>query len=213
MLLVPVVHSSRGAARLTSAKDEFDDLLERLRAHAEEVYGRQLFVFERAFQTKGGYHTHVQCIPVEHGLGIRLQTTLLAASSRLGMNLRELSSDVQLATILSSAASSNGDDDGEDGNDELGYFYAEVPSVGNTIHRFLYTAKARAVENDRQRGGSSSSRSVIPSVQFGREALAAVLNQPDLAHWKACVVDQEKETELATTFRQSFAQFAPASSS
>jgi hypothetical protein len=112
----------------------------------KSMAGNCLCLNER-FKPKEGI-THFQCVPVEHGLGIRLQTTLLAASSRLGMNLRELSSDVQLATILSAASSSHGDDDDEDGTDELGYFYAEVPTVGNAIHRFLYTAKARAVENE-----------------------------------------------------------------
>lgn len=201
MLLVPVAHSSQGAAQLSNSSHlEYEDLLDRLRAHAEEAYGRQLFVFERAFQTRGGYHTHIQCIPVEHGVGFKLQTTLLAASARLGMNLREISSDIPLATILSSSGSSK-DDEGE-----TGYFYAEVPTTAINVNRLLYTAKTKPSDSDRH---GSSSKSIIPPVQFGREALAAVLNQPDLAHWKACLVDQEKETELATSFRQSFAKFAP----
>lgn len=83
-----------------------------------------LFVFERAIQTKGGYHTHVQCIPIERGLGMKLQATNMARSN-LGFQLKELNSDLALSAMASN------EDDG-------GYFCAEVPITSKECKRFLY---------------------------------------------------------------------------
>jgi len=186
VLIVPVTHSSKGALVDKSVAGEMEDLKQRLRQHASEKWNMDLFVFERAFQTKGGYHTHVQCIPIERGLGIKLQATMMTmARSNPGFELKELNSDLALSAMAS-------DDEKEDG----GYFYAEVPITSKECKRFLYKAQPNV-------------GAVIP-LQFGREVLASVLEKPDLAHWKACVLDEEKETELTAAFRDSFAPFAPA---
>lgn len=185
-LIVPVTHSSKGALVDRSVAREVDLLTERLRQHASDVYGMDLFVFERAIQTKGGYHTHVQCIPIERGLGMKLQATMIAlAKSTPKFDLKELNSDLALAAMAS-------DDDDEDSG---GYFYAQVPISSKETKRFLYKAPAN--------GGGA-----VP-LQFGREVLAQVMDNPDLAHWKACVEDEEKETALTAAFRESFAPFAP----
>ncbi len=63
----------------------------RLRQHASEKWNCDLYAFERAIQTKGGYHTHVQCIPIERGLGMKLQATMMAmARSIPNFDLKEL---------------------------------------------------------------------------------------------------------------------------
>ena len=189
VLIVPVTHSSKGALVDRSVAGEMEDLKTRLRKHALEKWNMDLFVFERAIQTKGGYHTHVQCIPIERGLGIKLQATMVAlAKSIPGFDLKELNSDLALSAMA-----------GDDGEEDGGYFYAEVPLTSKECKRFLYKARLDA----EQRGA------VVP-LQFGREVLASVMDKPDLAHWKACVQDEEKETELTASFRESFAPFAPA---
>jgi hypothetical protein len=111
------------------------------------------------------------------------------------MNLREISSDVALSSIILA----NRDDHGtNDAKIQTEYFYAEIPSAGGkSIHRFLYVPQTT----------NSNPTRVIPPVQLGRQVLAAVLKQPDLAHWKACVVDQDKETEMSVAFRESFANY------
>lgn len=183
VLIIPVTHSGKGALMNRAVAMEMEELKQRLRKHASDVWQMDLFLFERAIQTKGGYHTHVQCIPIKRGLGIKLQATMVAmARSIPSFDLRELNSDLALAAMTSD------EDDG-------GYFYAEVPISRKENKRFLYRAKAE----EGQRG------TVVP-LQFGREVLASVLDEPNLAHWKACVLDQEKETELANAFRESFAK-------
>jgi diadenosine tetraphosphate (Ap4A) HIT family hydrolase len=183
VLIVPVNHSGKGALMNRSVAAEMEDLKQRLRKHASDVWQMDLFVFERAIQTKGGYHTHVQCIPIKRGLGIKLQATMVAmARSIPSFDLRELNSDLALGAMT------NDEDDG-------GYFYAEVPISRKENKRFLHKAKVE----EGQRGA------VVP-LQFGREVLASVLDEPNLAHWKACVLDQEKETELANAFRETFAK-------
>jgi diadenosine tetraphosphate (Ap4A) HIT family hydrolase len=176
VLLIPVQHSSQGALYDPIISDEMDSIKAKLREHAARVYDMDLFVFERAIQTKRGYHTHVQCIPVEKKLGLKLQTTMLAQAQKADMQLRELNSDLGLASVLNS-------DDENDG----GYFYAEIPGGGNEFKRYLHKA-------------NTESRTV--PLQFGREVLAAVLGKPELAHWKSCVVDKDQEAEIAAAFRK-----------
>ena len=71
------------------------------------------------------------------------------------------------------------------------YFY---PEIRTRLHQqqFLY-----------RRGSDNENGSFVP-LQFAREVLASVLSNPKLAHWKACVVDKEQETKLASDFRTSY---------
>lgn len=182
-LLIPVQHSSRGALTDPPLAQEMEDVKAKLRRHAASAYDCDLFVFERAIQTRGGYHTHVQCVPVERQLGPRLLTTLLAQAEKYGMDLREIKSDISAASLL--------DAQSHDDNTDAGYFYVEIPVAGSGCRRFLH----------RHRNGS---RALVP-LQLGREALAAVLGKPDLAHWKSCVLDKEQEANLAKELRDSLA--------
>jgi diadenosine tetraphosphate (Ap4A) HIT family hydrolase len=183
VLLVPIRHSSRGALKDPPVASEIELLKAKLREHASAVYGCDLFVFERAIQTRGGYHTHVQCIPVERQLGSRLLTTMLAQAGKAGMDLKEIKSDIGASALLV-------DDDEQD--EAGGYFYAEIPASSMGFRRFLHKQVP-----GRHRGGT------VP-LQFGREVLAAVLEKPELAHWKSCLLDKEEETKLANKFREAF---------
>mmetsp|Transcript_30299 Transcript_30299/g.44812 ORF Transcript_30299/g.44812 Transcript_30299/m.44812 type:complete len:773 (-) Transcript_30299:365-2683(-) len=176
ILIVPVTHTSRGALSDADISSEVDILKEKLREHASKTWGLDLFVFERAMQTKGGYHTHIQCVPIPLGLGVKLQATMINMGKRCGFNLREINSDLSIGALV-------GD----------GYFYAEVPGAGGNFQRFLYNADEGPT---------------VP-LQFGREILAAVLDEPNLAHWKACVLSEEDETKFSMKFRESFSKFEP----
>jgi len=180
ILLIPVQHTSQGALKDPVVSKEIEELKERLRRHASSAYEMDLFVFERAIQTKGGYHTHVQCVPVPRKLGVKLHATMLAQARRIGMDIREMNSNLNVSTLL------------KDSDDDEGYFYAEIPAGGMQVKRFLY--KSKVASNVR-----------VP-LQFGREILAAVMEKPELAHWKSCVLDKEKEAQLASAFRQSIAE-------
>jgi diadenosine tetraphosphate (Ap4A) HIT family hydrolase len=187
VLLVPVQHDSSGALTNATVSREMDDLKRRLQRHAGAEYDdADLFIFERAMQTKGGYHTHVQCIPVPKGAGPKIRVTLLAQASRQKFDLREISSDIPMHTIVG----------GEDG-----YFFAEIMTA-KTSERYLYSAAAATAT-------TTAGPPRVP-LQFGREVLAAVLEQPDLAHWKSCVLDEDKEAEAAAEFRKSFAKYVDA---
>lgn len=174
VLVVPVTHSSQGAWTQPCAK-ELNLVKEKLQRHASQTYDSDLFVFERAMETKGGYHTHVQCVPIPRGLTTKLQSTMMAHANASGFELRPVQSDLGIQAMIS-------DDDN--------YFYAEICGDRQTL-RFVY----RAEEGQK-----------VP-LQFGREVLASVLNKPDLAHWKSCLLDKDQETEFAEEFRKSFGEF------
>jgi diadenosine tetraphosphate (Ap4A) HIT family hydrolase len=178
ILLVPVKHTREGAWTLNQ---EWVGLLEKVQEHASSTYDADLFVFERAMATRGGYHTHIQCVPIPRDASTRLQSTMMAHAKASGFELRPIQSDLGVKAIIEK-------------NDS--YFYAEIRTRMH-VHRFLY-----------RRGADEESSSTVP-LQFAREVLASVLNNSKLAHWKACVVDKEQETQLASDFRASFNGVAP----
>jgi diadenosine tetraphosphate (Ap4A) HIT family hydrolase len=190
VLLVPVTHSSQGAWTMgNQGANEMLQLKELVRRHASEVYEMDLFLFERAIETKGGYHTHVQCVPIPRGNSTKLQAVMMAHAKASGFDLRQVQSDLGMTSVMT-----------EDDN----YFYAEI-ATDSQVYRYVYKASAEASAG-RTSGGGRRDGPKVP-LQFGREVLASVLNQPELAHWKSCVVDKEKETELAATFRDTFSKF------
>jgi hypothetical protein len=118
--------------------------------------------------------------------GIRLEATLKGMASQIpGFALRELNSDLGLAAL--------GENDG--------YFYAEVPTRGTDYKRFLYKA------DDDDGNSISQSKSPMVPLQFGREVVATVMENPEKGHWKACVMDAKREEEVTTSFRESLAEF------
>jgi diadenosine tetraphosphate (Ap4A) HIT family hydrolase len=173
ILLVPVAHTREGAWNLS---EEWVTLVEKLQEHASQTYNMDLFVFERSMETKGGYHTHIQCVPVPRDSITRLQSTMLAHAKASGFDLRPIQSDLGIKTMIQKDDS---------------YLYAEIRTRSQN-YRYLY-----------RRDGGDEGGANVP-LQFAREVLAAVLKNPKFAHWKACVVDKEQETELASEFRNSF---------
>ena len=192
VLLIPVAHSSQGAFLDKTVSSEIRELQQALRKHASEEYGMDLFVFERAIQTKGGYHTHVQCVPVPKGLGVKLETNLRAQAKANHIELREIQNPELVMSSLF-----NQDDD----EDEGGYFYCEVPLPGAKLEfkRFLYKVKSDT-------GGDGRRRQFVP-LQFGREIVAATMGKQELAHWKSCQVDKEEEAKMARELRDSFEKY------
>jgi Diadenosine tetraphosphate (Ap4A) hydrolase and other HIT family hydrolases len=204
-LIVPVNHSANEGNNNISVIGAFLDptpgaiadierAKEKLRAYAREELNMDLFVFERAIPTRGGYHAHINCIPIEKGSGSKIIPTMLslAASSNhgKGFELREIqNTDLSVTNILKNA----------DEDELVGYFYAEVPfGVDGVVKRYLYMALDGEHMKDKKRQ--------VP-LQFGREVLAAVLGSDTLADWKVCLTSKEKEEEYTEAFRSSFAKF------
>ncbi|KAL7472403.1 hypothetical protein ACHAXS_012810 [Conticribra weissflogii] len=191
-LIVPVEHGGDGALVNRKIAPEIESVKSKLRIHARTVLQKDLFVFERCIETKGGYHTHVQCIPVDADSGPAIQSKMLEMAIRAGFQLKEITSDLGLNAL---------EDDWSNG-----YFYAEIPlpGGGNEFRRFIYRAGegGGANGNGGGSGGGGGGRGHVP-LQFGREVLAEVMGKPDVAQWKACVVNQEKEEEMTVEFRKS----------
>eukprot|EP00804_Cyclotella_cryptica_P021812 CCRYP_000803-RC/>CCRYP_000803-RC protein AED:0.13 eAED:0.13 QI:0/0.33/0/1/0.33/0/4/0/756 len=183
-LIVPVDHKQQGALVDRKLAPEIDDIKTKLRLHARQVLQKDLFVFERSIQTKGGYHTHVQCIPVDAGSGPSIQSKMLEMAVYAGFQLKEITSDLGLGALVDDFSG--------------GYFYAEIPlpGGGHDFRRFIYHAGE---------GGNEKVNSGTVPLQFGREVLAAVMENPDIGQWKACVMSQEKESDLTIAFRKSLA--------
>ena len=174
-LIVPIDHKHQGALVDSKLSPEIEEIKTKLRLHAQKALQKDMFVFERCIQTKGGYHTHIQCIPVDEGSGPAIQSKMMEMALQANFKLKEITSDLGLPAL------------GGDWDD--GYFYAEVPLPGGGGYR-------RFVYNAGEEGGT------VP-LQFGREVLAEVAGNEKIGQWKACLVSQEKEEELAFAFRKS----------
>jgi len=196
VLIVPVEHGGDGAMVDRKIAPEMESIKSKLRVHARTALQKDLFVFERCIQTRGGYHPHVQVIPVETGSGAAIQSKMLEMAQRNGFQLKEITSDLGLNAL---------EDDWSEG-----YFYAEIPlpGGGDQFRRFIYSASAVAGDGNNTNGGNRRGRGV--PLQFGREVLAEVLENAAIAQWKACVVNKEKETEMTEEFRKSLSN-VPAS--
>mmetsp|Transcript_907 Transcript_907/g.1403 ORF Transcript_907/g.1403 Transcript_907/m.1403 type:complete len:766 (-) Transcript_907:89-2386(-) len=201
-LIVPINHSSAEGIDDTKKKHiigafldpdprvvaEIEEMKAKIRMHAQTVLKKDLFVFERAIPTKGGYHAHVNCIPIERGLGQKLRSTMVSMAATKsknynGFELREIQNpDINTTTIL------RNDDDLD------GYFYAEI-FEGNDTKRFLYKLNAE-----------DKLTKMVP-VEFGRTVLASVMKAPNLASWKGCVLSKETEEEYTAKYRQSYEDF------
>jgi diadenosine tetraphosphate (Ap4A) HIT family hydrolase len=173
ILVVPITHTNEGAWNLDK---EWIQLVDKLQQHAAQAYEMDLFVFERAMETKGGYHTHIQCVPIPRDSVTTLQGTMLAHAKASGFDLRPIQSDLGVKALI---------------NKDDSYFYAEVRTRSQN-YRFLY-----------RRDNDDEGAANVP-LQFAREVLASVLKNAKLAHWKACVVDKEQEAEITSEFRTSF---------
>ncbi|KAL3777172.1 hypothetical protein ACHAW5_009296 [Stephanodiscus triporus] len=194
-LIVPVEHGGDGAMVNRKLAPEMESVKAKLRLHARTALKKDLFVFERSIQTKGGYHPHVQCIPVDLDSGSTIQKVMVDMASKAGFRLKEITGDLGLNAL---------EDDWSNG-----YFYAEIPlpGGGDEFRRFIYRA---GDGNDDINNSDNCHRGqgTVP-LQFGREVLAEVMCNPDISQWKACVVSQEKETEFTAEFRKSLNALCP----
>ena len=62
-LVLPIHHESNGIWNSPSVH-EIIQTIQKLAKHAKDVLKYDLFVFKRAIATRGGYHSHIQCIPI-----------------------------------------------------------------------------------------------------------------------------------------------------
>jgi hypothetical protein len=196
-LVVPINHSSSGnpedsadkniiGAFLDPNADEIEETIAKIRQHASTKLEKDLYVFERAIPTKQGYHSHVNCVPIERGMGQKIRDTMLSIAATKckfgnGFELCEIQNpDISINTVLKNS-------------DNLdGYFYAEIPFFGGDNKRLLY------------KYNSNDTTTKFVPLQFGREVLAAVVGDPNIASWKTCILTQEQEEVSATEYRQSY---------
>ena len=174
-LIVPLAHDGKGCFA-GEARDEVRGYVDKLTAHARSE-GNELFVFERAVETRGGYHSHVQCVPIERGKCGKLREVVRHAAGRLNIEMKELQNEeVSLKAIV----------------EDEEYFYMEVPTGSQTGRGTRYVTKLPKGTSGR-----------VP-IQFGRELAAVATGRPEKSHWKSCVESEEVEKSTAMAFREGF---------
>jgi len=215
-LIVPIGHPKHDMAKgVTNYNDneeaesdedreimmkEVCSLKEELRDFARKTLKKELFVFEHSISTKSSrmYHTHIQCIPIERDICKTLEGTLLNTAKKYDTEIKLLhEGDLDLW-------GGNMNLDKLDLLCESGYFYGEVPVASDdgviSYQRYLHVTQPAGEE-----AGPHKKKSL--PLQFGREVLASAIGKEHYAHWKACVVDKAKETDLALNFQENFTSY------
>ncbi|KAJ4848283.1 hypothetical protein Tsubulata_045022 [Turnera subulata] len=130
--------------------------------------------------SKRGTHANLQVVPVPSSKAAAVQNICKLAADRLGFEFV--------------ATKSNSFSEGRkwlrsqfDRNNS--FFYMQLPD---------YTVLSHAVEENER----------FPA-QFGREVMAGLMNIPEKADWKNCVVSKEEETRMAEEFRKQFEELDP----
>ncbi|CAM9534173.1 unnamed protein product [Chrysoparadoxa australica] len=177
-LIVPIAHTTRYSELTAAGMGE----VEQYKGCLGKYYatkGWELLTFDRCVITKGANHMHIQAIPIPSQAARDAKRVLMAEARRANAQFEEVDDGADLAVLLS----------------EGQYFYAEMPGVdpGSTC-RMLYKIPEGA------RGRDSRA---LP-LQFGRDVAASLLGMPERAHWKACAISKEQETDAAETFKEAF---------
>eukprot|EP00957_Ditylum_brightwellii_P074900 5692342-Ditylum_brightwellii.AAC.1 len=147
VLIVPVAHETRGSAYLSlESYKEMEDTKENIRSFVRKSLKKDLFVFERAMQTKGGYHCHVQCVPIVpyNGNGRSVEDVMMGRAEQIGFELKEIPDGTTLQEVLEIEEDAK-EKEGSSIAIGSGYFYAEVP-VGKDggCKRYVCRMKPRA---------------------------------------------------------------------
>ena len=119
-----------------------------------------------------------------------LYPAITRSLAMFGIKLKEVTSDLGLSAIIQSQS----DDDNSRQNS--GYFYVEIPMRNSSAKRLIFV-----------RDENRPNQPFVP-LQLGREIAALCMNMdPSKSQWKACVLEKDKETEVAKAFRTSFGKF------
>mmetsp|Transcript_10289 Transcript_10289/g.14549 ORF Transcript_10289/g.14549 Transcript_10289/m.14549 type:complete len:962 (-) Transcript_10289:1227-4112(-) len=211
-LIIPVNHSPNSKNEQVNKKEfvgvysyndeevqEIENVKSLLCRHAHEALNKDLFVFERAIPTRGGYHAHINCVPIDKNLGSKMKNIMLEmASNKNGFNLTEIQKETQMVSEVTKNSTS--------GEKIDGYFYAEIFHEGSSM-KFLYKNFSKSSGNkiDEDETMSREKRAFVP-INFGRNVLASV-TEKDIGHWKACVVEHQVEKDMTEKFRLSLAKY------
>ena len=107
-------------------------------------------------------------------------------ASRHGLEFAEVAADTELRDHLKA---------GE-------YFYAELP--GET--QYSVTRLVCFVKREGEAEGVAAKS--VP-LQFGRDVAARLLMMPGRAHWKACLLNKDSETDARDDLAAAFAEYTP----
>ncbi len=216
-ILVPIAHDTDTTPGIftpsyskTTAMEILDTLNQLCQTtfHSnKDIHG--VFIFERAIPTKAGVlHSHLQCIPLST---IQASTNIIdtfiemTKSNNMDPNLQEVDMVNQQTTdtngsselILSTLHQQLNQKDQDETSSLLGYFYAQIVTYSSSSDD---NEDTRTVTSRRFLYKHVSTNTVVP-VQLGRQVVATVLDQQDLADWKNCT-ESKQEEENTIQFRQ-----------
>jgi RNA recognition motif-containing protein len=172
--------------------------------HTDQVLGKDLFLFERAFPTYRGYHPHINCVPIRRSSGSLIINTMFEMAKNCSENF--VFEEIFLPVNEEIERRKN------NGDMIRGYFYAEVVSKVDVKQSrcflFMDVQKDVEIEPDISLINNQDSNVTPPKrkvpLQFGRQVLAKTVGDPSLAYWKHCVYSKEKEEQLTNAYRQTF---------
>lgn len=187
VLIVPIAHASSTTALSAAAWTE----IERFKRGLRDLFaanGKEMIVLDRNVQTIGAAHCHVQVVGVPRANAVTAKRVFETEGERYHVRFEEIASDAQL----------------QDATDGKPFFYAEVPAP---------PVSAPADDDGSDESGDVRVVRLLNIVdgkhymQFGRHAATCVLDMPQRANWKNCVVPKAEEEQMTLAFKKQWQPF------
>jgi hypothetical protein len=185
-------------SRLHLSLEAKQELLKYLRAW-EKYFASQghiLITYERCIRTRNSRdHMQIHCIPLPHEFLLNVESVFAQKIAEHGYTFHDIPSNVAVEDFVLQA----------EGGPYQEYFYIELPyevldAEGKGTGAVKRKKKVYLQEDVQQKPFLMS---------FGSEVVAHMMEKPERAFWKNCVVPEEEEAEIAEQLRAEFAPFDP----
>lgn len=179
LLIVPIAHEASTMKLSAATWSE----IEKFKSALRDLFasqGKDMIVLDRNVQTIGAAHCHLQVVGIPRGKAVSARHVFETEGERYHVKLEELARDESL----------------QDKTDGKPFFYAEIPAPptpddtsGNRVVRLLNFVDGKHY------------------MQFGRHAVACLLDMPRRANWKFCVVPKAEEEQMTQAFKKQWKAF------
>jgi len=185
-LLVPVAHKASSLDLSAAEAAEVRSYVSAVR-RCFAARGEALLTFERYLGGSSNRaqfeHMHLQLVPLPHDAANGAREAFEREGASRGVRFELLAAGTRLSDALPTPEP---------------FFAVELPSGETLLHRLATNQRRHPL-------------------QFGREVIAKLIGKPERSDWKRCLPQEqpggpplgELERELASSFQEAFAPFAP----
>ncbi|CEG46019.1 zinc finger ccch domain-containing protein 64-like [Plasmopara halstedii] len=185
VLIVPIAHEASTLNLSDKTWREMDRFKEALRRYFASQE-KEILVLDRNVATLGATHCHWQVVGIPKDKTGAARRIFESEGEKYNVKFRELLANSTSDSIEGTAGLL---ESLRQQTDNKPFLYAEVPDGENRCTRLLHHVEGKHY------------------VQFGRHAVACLLEMPRRANWKFCVISKSEEEKLTQSFKNQWKPF------